>query len=75
MKNPTERRKLLYDRMLAAMTSKESKHQLMHHTDLPVEKVYRMGAGEVFIELADGTTAVFTLHYSELKRGAHPHTG
>ena len=73
MKNPTERRKLLYDRMVSAMTSKESKHQLMHHTDLPVTNVHAIG-GEVFVELEDGTCAVFTLHYSEFQRGANTDT-
>lgn len=54
MKNEAERFKLICDRVLEAVSSKEFKHQMMHHTDLPIHRIERIG-GRVWITLKDGS--------------------
>lgn len=63
MKDPSERRILLLKRVLEAISSKDFKHTLRHHTDLPIHRIERIGCA-VWITLTDGSYYKIEPHIS-----------
>lgn len=54
MKDETERRNLLYSRAIDAISSKEFRHRLMHHTDIDIREI-QCGFSAIWITLEDGS--------------------
>jgi hypothetical protein len=74
MKNRTEQMNLLFTRVAEALSSKEFRKQLVHHTDLDIAKIQRIG-GATWITLKDGSYFKLMSYISRSPYKVDPETG